>query len=82
MTTHTATASVGLVPSTPGTRGPNLITRVLSAIADFFDSLAASQKAIHRYEYLVRSSDAELAVRGLKREDLSRCIYEQMCNRR
>lgn len=82
MTTHSATAPVGVVSGTPGARKPGLIGRILSSIAGFLDSLAASQTAVHRYEYLVGLSDAQLAVHGLKREDISRHVFEQAFERR
>lgn len=82
MTTHSATAPVGLVPGTPGASKSGPISRVLSSIAGFLDSLAASQTAVHRYEYLARLTDAELAVHGLKREDISRHVFEQAFERR
>ncbi|MDH3580147.1 MAG: hypothetical protein OEM91_05925 [Hyphomicrobiales bacterium] len=82
MASHSATAPVGLIPGTPGAHKAGLIARVVSSIAGFLDSLAASQAAVHHYEYLTRLSDGELAVHGLKREDISRHVFEQAFGRR
>lgn len=81
MTMHSTTAPVGFVPSTSGSPRPGLIDRALSAIASFFNSLAASQKAAHHYERLAMLSDGELRAYGLKREDIPRHVFEQAFDR-
>lgn len=59
-----------------------VIDRFFGGIARFLESLAESQKAAASFDRLVRLSDSELALRGLKREDIARRVFEETYGRR
>jgi hypothetical protein len=81
MASHSATAPVGLVSGSSRAHKPGFFVRFFSAIGGFFSSLAEAQATAKHYEYLSGLSDAQLAVHGLKREDISRAVFEKSYHR-
>lgn len=74
---HTIT-SPGQIPSTSsGSPQRNFILNLVTGVVRFFDSLAASQRAVNHYERLAHLSDAELEAQGLKREEIPHYVLEQ-----
>lgn len=52
--------------------------RMLSGIAQGFLSIAESNARVREVEHLNRLSDAELAHRGLRREDIVRHVFRDV----
>jgi hypothetical protein len=52
------------------------IVRTLGNIGQLFVSIAAAQQAAADYERMSNRTDAELASKGLRREGISRVVYE------
>jgi hypothetical protein len=51
--------------------------RFFRPIAEFFDGLRLARAMAHRYAVLSALSDAELARRGIKREDIPRIAVNE-----
>ena len=60
-----------------GSRG-GFVTRILTAIGNGFVSIAESNHRVRRVNRLSAMSDAELAARGLKREDIVRHVFSDV----
>lgn len=73
MTSHSAAVSFE-VPSRK--TGGNPFIRAASGVATFFGDLARASEAAATYRRLSYMSDAALAKRGLKREDLPSYVFE------
>lgn len=52
------------------------VARVLKTLADFADAVALANGRFRRMQALTALSDAELAERGMKREDIVRVIFD------
>lgn len=50
----------------------------LHAIGDFFTLITESNWRVHEAERLQAMSDAQLAARGLRREDIARHVFRDM----
>lgn len=74
---HTATSPSQIPSSSSGAPRHNFIVSFVTGIVRFFDSLAASQRAVAHYDRLVHLSDAELEAKGLKREEIPHFVLEQ-----
>ena len=59
----------GILPSTTETFG--FLGAILTGVADFFTVLSRATIAARECEHLYRLGDSELAVHGLKREDIA-----------
>ena len=57
-----------------------ILGRVLKGIADFFESFADAQARSRAFQSLSAMSDAELAAKGLKREDIARYVFRDIIN--
>lgn len=53
-------------------------SRVLSAIGHMFVAIGESNPRLKRVEALQRLSDAELAEKGLRREDIVRHVFQDL----
>ena len=53
----------------------NIITRFFGGIAPFLVMMAEANPRLRQAEALAALSDAELAERGLKREDIARQVF-------
>lgn len=58
------------------------LTKTGAGIVRFLESLAASQQAARHFDRLVHLNDAELAARGLAREDIPNYVFEQNFGRK
>ena len=50
---------------------------VMTSLMTAFGNIAGASRAQHEYERLARLSDAELARRGLRREELAALVAER-----
>ncbi|MBN9887764.1 DUF1127 domain-containing protein [Salipiger abyssi] len=55
-----------------------LFSRFLSAIGHMFVSIGEANPRLKRVEALQRLSDAELAEKGLRREDIVRHVFQDL----
>ncbi|MCK0196126.1 DUF1127 domain-containing protein [Ancylobacter sp. 6x-1] len=51
---------------------PEFFSRVVRAVASFFEAVGEGRQIALRYDALARLSDTALAARGLTRNDISR----------
>jgi hypothetical protein len=51
---------------------------VLAAIGEFFETAAASNRRVRQVQYLQSLSDAELAKRGIKREEIVHRVFSDL----
>ena len=51
---------------------PDFFSRVVEGVAAFFAAIGEGRRIAQRYENLARMSDAALARRGLRREEIAR----------
>jgi hypothetical protein len=54
---------------------PAVLHRVGHAFRALFDGIQDARTLSHRFETLSRMSDADLAARGLKREDIPQAVF-------
>ena len=61
---------------TPATAGPGGLSRngFFRPIVEFFNGIRQALAMAHRYDVLSHLSDAELAARRIKREDIPRLV--------
>ncbi|MGR3502664.1 DUF1127 domain-containing protein [Pseudaestuariivita sp.] len=63
------------VSSNAADRSGNVVVNALSAFGNWLISISESSEKARRIEALSNMSDAELAARGLKREDIARHVF-------
>lgn len=51
---------------------------VLAAIAEFFETAAASNRRVRQVQYLQSLTDEELAKRGIKRENIVHRVFSDL----
>jgi uncharacterized protein YjiS (DUF1127 family) len=55
---------------------PALLERIAQRIGDFFDGLDDARLMAHRFKTLSQMTDAQLADRGLRREDIPQAVLD------
>jgi uncharacterized protein YjiS (DUF1127 family) len=53
---------------------PAFLQRISQRIAAFFEGIEEARQLAHRYSVLAQMTDAQLATRGLKREDIPQAV--------
>ncbi len=53
---------------------PALLQRIAARIGDFIDGIDEARTLAHRFKTLSQMTDAQLAARGLKREDIPQAV--------
>jgi hypothetical protein len=57
-------------------RAPAFLQRMSERIGAFFDGIEEAQLMAQRYKALSQMSDAQLAARGLKREEIPQAVLD------
>ena len=57
-------------------QAPAFLQRISQRIAAFFDGIEEARAMAHRYKTLSQMTDAQLAARGLKREDIPQAVLD------
>jgi uncharacterized protein YjiS (DUF1127 family) len=55
---------------------PAFFQRISQRIAAFFEGIEEARLMAHRYKALSQMTDAQLAARGLKREDIPQAVLD------
>jgi hypothetical protein len=56
---------------------PAFLQRISQRISAFFEGIEEARRLAHRYKVLAQMTDAQLAARGLKREDIPQAVLNQ-----
>ncbi|MCC6890125.1 MAG: hypothetical protein IT536_16460 [Hyphomicrobiales bacterium] len=57
-------------------RTPALLERVAQRVGEFLDGIAEARTLAHRFQVLSQMTDAQLAARGLRREDIPQAVLD------
>ena len=58
-------------------QAPAFLQRLSQHISDFFDGVQEARAMAHRYQTLSQMTDAQLAARGLKREQIPQAVLHR-----
>jgi hypothetical protein len=58
-------------------RAPAFLQRISQRISAFFDGVEEAHEMAQRYKALSQMTDAQLAARGLKREDIPQAVLDR-----
>ena len=56
---------------------PAFLQRISQRISAFFEGIEEARQLAQRYKVLAQMTDAQLAARGLKREDIPQAVLNQ-----
>jgi hypothetical protein len=58
-------------------QAPAFLQRLSQHVSDFFEGVREARLMAHRYQTLSQMTDAQLAARGLKREQIPQAVIER-----